>query len=202
MEIYGDMPTPVSTKSQHLRIQQRPEEGGSHSHPTYGTMETDKGRRVRATWYDDDGVDASNAFMSVHHTTLDKLVETSFEDERDRALMKQRYRGARISLCANADEPRVEIVPSFGFFFYKETSLALLFLTMSTASTLPNGQIAAKRRTEILRICMRSVFSRATFMMHHRPFFADDITKRTVTKTPQEVITKVGKTSRQIKNRC
>ena len=41
--------------------------------------------------------DASNAFMSVHHTTLDKLVETSFEDERDRALMKQRYREAQIS---------------------------------------------------------------------------------------------------------
>ena len=42
-------------------------------------------------------------------------METSFEDERDRALMKQRYRGAQISLCANADEPRVEIVPSCGF---------------------------------------------------------------------------------------
>ena len=37
------------------------------------------------------GVDASNAFMSVHHTTLDKLVTTSFEDEKDRALMRQRY---------------------------------------------------------------------------------------------------------------
>ena len=61
------------------------------------------------------GFDASNAFMSVRHTTLDKLVETSFEDERDRALMMQRYRGAQISLCANADEPRVEIVPSCGF---------------------------------------------------------------------------------------
>ena len=68
------------------------------------------------------GFDASNAFMSVHHTTLDKLVETSFEDERDRALMKQRYRGAQISLCANADEPRVEVVPPA--VFYKETSLA------------------------------------------------------------------------------
>ena len=61
------------------------------------------------------GFDASNAFMSVHHTTLDKLVETSFEDERDRALMKQIFRGAQISLCANADEPRVEIVTSCGF---------------------------------------------------------------------------------------
>ena len=34
------------------------------------------------------------AFMSVHHTALDKLVEASFDDEMDRALMKQRYRGA------------------------------------------------------------------------------------------------------------
>ena len=61
------------------------------------------------------GFDASNPFMSVHHTTLDKLVMTSFEDRHDWALMRQRYRGALISLCANADEPRVEIVPSFGF---------------------------------------------------------------------------------------
>ena len=61
------------------------------------------------------GFDASNAFMSVHHTTLDKLVEASFEDEMDRSLMKQRYRGAQISLCANSDEPRVEILPSCGF---------------------------------------------------------------------------------------
>ena len=60
------------------------------------------------------GFDASNAFMSVHHT-LDKLVEASFEDEMDRSLLKQRYRGAQISLCANSDEPRVEIVPSCGF---------------------------------------------------------------------------------------
>ena len=57
------------------------------------------------------GFDASNAFMSVHHTTLDKLVEASFDDEMDRALMKQRCRGAQISPCANSDEPRVEIVP-------------------------------------------------------------------------------------------
>ena len=105
------------------------------------------------------GFDASNAFMSVHHTTLDKLVETSFEDERDRALVMQRYRGAHISLCANADEPRVEIVPSCGF-FYKGTSLALLFLMMSTVSKSPNGNTAAKRRTET-----RSTYT----MMHHPP---------------------------------
>ena len=143
--------------------QQRPEERGSHSHPTHGTVETDQGRRARANWYDDDGV------WSVQNTTLDKLVETSFEDERDRALMKQRYRGAQISLCANADEPRAEIVTSYGF-RYKETSLALLSSTMSTVSKLPNGNIAAKRRTETRSTCMRSVFSRVTSMMHHPPF--------------------------------
>ena len=40
----------------HLCTQQRPEERGSHSHPTHGKVETDKGRRARAKWYDDDGV--------------------------------------------------------------------------------------------------------------------------------------------------
>ena len=62
------------------------------------------------------GFDASNAFMSVHHTTLDMLVEASFEDEMDRSLMNNVNRGAQISLCANSDEQRVEIVPSCVFF--------------------------------------------------------------------------------------
>ena len=39
--------------------------------------------------------DAPNAFMRVHHTTSDKLVEASFDDEMDRALVRQRYRGKR-----------------------------------------------------------------------------------------------------------
>ena len=43
------------------------------------------------------GFEASNAFMSVHHTTLDKLVECSFDDEMDRALVRERYRGTQIS---------------------------------------------------------------------------------------------------------
>ena len=102
------------------------------------------------------GFDASNAFMSVHHTTLDKLVETSFEDARDRALMMQRYRGAQISLCANADEPRVEIVPSCGFLQGDVTGPS--FLMMSTVSKSPNGNTAAKRRTETRSTYMRSVF--------------------------------------------
>ena len=57
---YGDLwrhrPHPWPAKSQHLCIQQRPEERGSHSDPTHGKVETDKGRRARANWYDDDGV--------------------------------------------------------------------------------------------------------------------------------------------------
>ena len=118
----------------------------------------------------------------------------------DRALMMQRYRGAQISLCANADEPRVEIVPPV-VFFTKETSLALLFLTMSTVSKSPSGNTAAKRRTET-----RSTYIHAkcffTGVIHgaSSTIFADDITKRTVTKTPQEVITKVGKASKLFKN--
>ena len=35
--------------------------------------------------------------------------------------------------------------------------------------------------------------------MHHPPIFADDITKRTVANTPQEVITKLGETSTMLK---
>ena len=38
-----------------------------------------------------------------------------------------------------------------------------------------------------------------TSTVHHPPFFADDITKRTVTNTPQEVITKMGETSTMLK---
>ena len=35
--------------------------------------------------------------------------------------------------------------------------------------------------------------------MHHPPIFADDFTKRTVTNTPQEVITKIEETSTMLK---
>ena len=100
------------------------------------------------------GFDASNAFMSVHHTTLDKLVEASFEDEIDRALMKQRYRGAQTSLCENSDEPRVEVVPSCGF--CRETLLASLFLKR-------NGEDTARRQTLTCDICACEVL----FYMRH-----------------------------------
>ena len=162
-------PASASTQSQHLRTQQRSETRGCHSHPTHGEMETDTEGCACANRHDDDGFDASNAVMSVHHTTLDKLVEASFDDEMNRALMKQRYRGAQISLCANSDEPRVEIVPSCCF-FYRQTSLVLLSSTMFTVSKLRNGQDIAKTRIQTLNMCMRSAFSRVTSTMHHPPF--------------------------------
>ena len=55
-ETYGDIAHTRAHEKSHLCIQQRQEERGSHSHPTHGTMETDKERRARANWYDDDGV--------------------------------------------------------------------------------------------------------------------------------------------------
>ena len=90
-------------------------------------METDTGDDVLAQIGTTmTGFDASNAFMSVHHITLDKLVEASFKEEMDSSLMKQRYRGAQISLCANSDEPRVEIAPSCGFLQGDVTGFSLL----------------------------------------------------------------------------
>ena len=83
--------------------------------------------------------------------------------------------------------------------FYKETSLALLFLTMSTVSKSPSGNTAAKRRTETRSTYKRSVFLTGDIYDASSTIFADDITKRTVTKTPQEVFTKVGKASKLLK---
>ena len=47
---------------------------------------------------------------------------------------------------------------------------------------------------------MRSVFFTGVIYDASSIIFADDITKRTVTKTPQEVITKVEKVSKLLKN--
>ena len=47
---------------------------------------------------------------------------------------------------------------------------------------------------------MRSVFSQGDIYDASSSIFADDITKRTVTKTPQEVVTKVVKASKLLKN--
>ena len=148
----------VSTQSQHQRIQQRSETRGCHSRPTHlgqiGTTMT--------------GFDASGAFMSVHHTTLDKLLQASFEDEMDRSLMKQRYRGAQIPLCANSDEPRVEIVLSCGF--YRETLRTLLFLSTFTVNKLRSGKDTERRRILTRNICMRSASLQVTSTTHHPPF--------------------------------
>ena len=136
------------------------------------------------------GFDASNAFMSVHHTTLDKLVETSFEDERDRALMKQRYRGARISLCANADELRVEIVPSRGFLQGDVTGPSL-FNDVYSEQIAKWEHCCAEKDRDAEYLHARCFFTGDIYDASST-IFADDITKRTVTKTPQEVITKSG----------
>ena len=191
-------PASASTQSQHLRIQQRSETRGCHSHPTYGEMETDTGMCQIGTTMT--GFDAStNASMSVHHTTLDKLVEASFDDEMDRALMKRRHRGAQISLCANSDEPRVEIVPSC--VFYRETSLALLSSMMFTVNKSRNGKDNAKKRILTRDISMRSAFFTSDIYDASSTIFADDITKRTVANTTQ-VINKMGETSRMLNKVC
>ena len=54
--------------------------------------------------------------------------------------------------------------------------------------------------TETRRTCMQSALFTGDFYDASSTIFADDITKRTVTKTPQELITKVGKASK--KHRC
>ena len=137
------------------------------------------------------GFDASNAFMSVHHTTLDKLVETSFEDERDRALMMQRYRGAQISLCANADEPRVEIVPSCGFLQGDVTGPSLFNDVYS--EQIAKWEHCCEKEDRDAEYLHAKCFFTGDIYDASSTIFADDITKRTVTKTPQEVITKVSK---------
>ena len=116
----------------------------------------------------------------------------------DRSLMKQRYRGAQISLCANSDEPRVEIVPS-RMVFCRETSLALLFLTMFTVTKLRNGKDTARKTDTDAGYLHAKCFSTGDIYDVSSTIFADDITKRTVTNTPQEVITKMGETSTMFK---
>ena len=138
--------------------------------------------------------------MSVHHTTLDKLVETSFEDERDCALMKQRYRGAQISLCANADEPRVEIVPPV--VFYKETSLARSLFNDVYSEQIAKREQCCEKEDRDGEYLHAKCFFTGDIYDASSTIFADDITKRTVTKTPQEVITKLRKASKLFKKHC
>ena len=115
---------------------------------------------------------------------MDKLVEASFEDDIDRALVKQRYRGAQISLCANSDEHRVEIVPSCGFLLGDVTGLSLF-------NDVYSEQIAKWERH------CEKMDENAEYL-HAKCFFTSDIDDA-VTNTPQEVITKMEGTSRMLK---
>ena len=72
------------------------------------------------------GFDASNAFMSVHHNTLDKLVETSFEDERGPCTHDAKIQRSADFVVRKCRRTRCGNRPLL-WFFYKETSLALLF---------------------------------------------------------------------------
>ena len=83
---------------------------------------------------------------------------------------------------------------------YSGTLLALLLSTTSTVSKLRNGRGAVTMRMTTRSTCMQGASLRAIPTTHHPR--ADDITKRTVTKTLQEVITKVGKASRMLKKGC
>ena len=125
------------------------------------------------------GFDASNAFMSVLHTTL----EASFEDEMDRSLMKQRYKVNHASkLCAHV-------------VFHRETLPALLFSTTFTVNKLRNGKDTARRRTLTRNICMRSAFLQVTSTMHHPPFLPTT-SRNELSRIPlRKLITKMGETS-------
>ena len=137
-------------------------------------------------------------FQHIHERPpLDKLVEASFEDEMDRALMKQRYTGAQISLCANSDEPRVEIVPSCGFLHGDVTGPSLFNDVYSEHIAIWKRH--CEKRIKTRNICMPKCFFTSDIYDASSTVFADDITKRTVTNTPQEVITKMEETSRMLR---
>ena len=146
------------------------------------------------------GFDSSNAFMSVHHTTLDKLVEASFEDEVDRSPMKQRYRGAQISLCANSDEPRVEIVPSCGF-LQGDVAGPSLFNDVCSEQIAKWERHYENTDTDAEYLHAKCFFTGDIYDASST-FFADDITKRTVTNTPQEVIHKNVRNVHNVKKVC
>ena len=80
------------------------------------------------------GFDASNAFMSVHRSTLDKLVTTSFEDEKDRPSSSNDAE-VRRSRCAQTPTNPVWI-SSPPEASYRGNSVALLSVTTSTVSKI------------------------------------------------------------------
>ena len=108
--------------------------------------------------------------------------------------MRQRCRGAQISVCANADEPRVDILPSCGFLQGDVTGPSLF-------KDIYSEQIAKRERSsdeeddDAGYLHARCFFTGDTYDTSST-IFAGDITKRTVTRRPQEVIAKEGKASR------
>ena len=112
---------------------------------------------------------------------MQRIHEASFEDETDRLLMKQRYRGAQTSLCANSDEPRVEIFPHV--VFYRETLLApFLFNDVYSEQIAKWERHCEKTDTEAEYLHVMCFFTCDIYDVSST-VFADDITKRTVTNT-------------------
>ena len=66
---------------------------------------------------------------------------------------------------------------------------------MFTVNKLRNGKDIAKTRILTRNSCMRSAFLRVTSTMHHPPFLPAT-SRNELSRTPQEVITKMGETSR------
>ena len=105
--------------------------------------------------------------------------------EMDRSLMKRWSRGAQISLCANSDEPRDEIVPSCGFLQGDVTGLSLCNDVYSE-QIAKWGRHCEKTHTDAGYLHAKCFFS-GDIHDASSTIFADDITKRTVTNTSQEV---------------
>ena len=111
-QICGGTARITTTESQHVRVQQGSETRGGHSHPTLGTLEIGTGRRAGVSGHDDAGV---RRFQRDHECSPFHVGQVGHNQLRGRKrspIMRQRCRGAQISLCANADELRVDIEPS------------------------------------------------------------------------------------------
>ena len=111
--------------------------------------------------------------------------------------MKLRYRGAQISLSANSDEPRVEILPSCGF-LQGDVTGPPLFNDVCSEQIAKWERQCEKTDTDARYLHAKCFFTGDIYDASST-IFADDITKRTVTNTPQEVITKMEETSIMLK---
>ena len=101
----------------------------------------------------------------------------------DRALMKQRYRGAQISLCANSGERRVEIVPSCVFLQGDFTGPSL-FNDVYSEQIAKWERHCEKTDTDAEYLHAKCFFTGDIYDASST-IFADDITQRTVTNTPK-----------------